>query len=240
MREPADSCASLRAMGRRDRDRAQQQQQRQQRQSKDEPAWGRRTPPKSERAAAAAEIEAAGRRADAGLSRSAEALRAPTPRTLGEKSRFVGVDLGLATGIAVYGRDGRLESVRSRTFQSRDALRAAAGAILDEIPHVHSMIGEGGGELAEVWLRAARHRGIHARTVHAHEWRPSFLYPREQRDGAAAKAHAMRLAAQVVVWSETKGVSAAALGHDAAEAILVGLFGVVQAGWLREMPRFRH
>jgi hypothetical protein len=76
--------------------------------------------------------------------------------------------------------------------------------------------------------------------VHAHEWRPSFLYPREQRDGAAAKAHAMRLAAQVVEWSGTKGVSASALGHDAAEAILVGLFGVVQAGWLRELPRFRH
>jgi hypothetical protein len=219
-------------MGRRDREQGE------------EPKWGRRTPPKSERAAAAAELEAAGRRADAGLSRSAEALRTPTPRVLGEKSRFVGVDLGLATGIAVYGRDGRLESVRSRSFHSRDALRAAAGSILDEIPHVHSMIGEGGGELAEVWLRAARHRGIHARTVHAHEWRPSFLYPREQRDGAAAKAHAMRLAAQVVEWSGTRGVSVgvsgAALGHDAAEAILVGLFGVVQAGWLREMPRFRH
>jgi hypothetical protein len=215
-------------MGRRDREQGE------------EPKWGRRTPPKSERAAAAAELEAAGRRADAGLSRSAEALRTPTPRALGEKSRFVGVDLGLATGIAVYGRDGRLESVRSRSFQSRDALRAAAGSILDEIPHVHGMIGEGGGELAEVWLRAARHRGIHARTVHAHEWRPSFLYPREQRDGAAAKAHAMRLAAQVVEWSGTKGVSASALGHDAAEAILVGLFGVVQAGWLRELPRFRH
>jgi hypothetical protein len=42
----------------------------------------------------------------------------------------------------------------------------------------------------------------------------------------------------VIAWSETRGVTAE-LGHDAAEAILVGLYGVVQAGWLREMPRFR-
>lgn len=205
----------------------------------DAPKWGRRTPPKGERAAAAEALEADARRRAAGLSKSAAALRTPAPRTLGEKSRFLGIDLGLATGIAVYSRDGRLESVRSRHFQSKDALRAAAGAILDSIPHVHGVLVEGGGELAEVWQRAAAHRGIHLRAVHAHHWRPMFLYPREQRDGAAAKAHAVRLAAQVIEWSATKGV-APEVGHDAAEAILVGLFGVVEAGWLREPPRFRH
>ena len=41
----------------------------------DEPKWGKRTPPKSERAAAAADLEADERRRAAGLSRSAEALR---------------------------------------------------------------------------------------------------------------------------------------------------------------------
>lgn len=203
------------------------------------PKWGRRTPPKSERAAAAEALEADERRRAAGLSRSAEAARAPTPRVLGEKSRFVGVDLGLATGIAVYSRDGRLESVRSRRFQSRDALRAAAGSILDEIPHAYSLILEGGGELAEAWERAARHRGILVRAVHASAWRAGFLYPREQRDGAAAKAHAVRLAAQVVAWSGTRGV-AADFGHDVAEAVMVGLYGVMQAGWLSDPPRFRH
>jgi hypothetical protein len=204
----------------------------------DEPKWGRRTPPKSERAVAAAELEADERRRAAGLSRSAEALRAPAPRMLGEKSRFLAVDLGLATGIAVYGRDGRLESVRARRFQSKDALRAASAAILDEIPHVHSLIVEGGGELADAWERAAVHRGIHFRAVHASAWRSMFLYERESRDGAMAKESAVKLAAQVIAWSEARGVSAD-VGHDAAEAILVGLYGVVQAGWLREVPRFR-
>lgn len=212
-------------MGRRDRD--------------DAPRWGKRTPPKAERDRAAAELEADARRKAAGLSRSAEALRAPAQRMLGEKSRFVGVDLGLATGIAVYSRDGRLESVRSRRFQSKDALRAAAGAILDEIPHVHGVILEGGGELADAWERAAVHRGIHCRAVHASAWRPRFLYPREHRDGPSAKAHAMKLAEQVIAWSQTRGVTAE-VGHDAAEAILVGLFGVIEAGWLVDPPRFRH
>ena len=75
--------------------------------------------------------------------------------------------------------------------------------------------------------------------MHAGEWRRRFLYERERRDGAQAKAHALKLAAQVVAWSEAKGVTAQ-LGHDAAEAILVGLFGVVEAGWLKDPPRFRH
>lgn len=205
----------------------------------DQPKWGKRTPPKSERAEAAARLEAEDRRKSAGISRSAEALRAPAQRMLGEKSRFVGVDLGLATAFAVYDRDGRLSGVRSRRFQSKDALRAAAGAILDEIPHVHSVILEGGGDLAESWQRAAAHRGIHLRIVQAHEWRRVFLYERERRDGAQAKAHAVKLAAQVVEWSAAKGVTAQ-LGHDAAEAILVGLFGVVEAGWLKDPPRFKH
>lgn len=212
-------------MGRRDRD--------------EQPKWGKRTPPKSERAAAAEALEAQEARKKAGLSKSAEALRAPPVRLLGEKSKLVGVDLGLATGIAIYNRDGRLEAVRSRHFQSRDALRAAAGAILDEIPHVQSVILEGGGELAEVWQRAAVHRGIHLRVVQAHEWRARFLYPREQRSGPEAKEHAIRMAAQVLAWSETRGASAASLGHDAAEAIMVGLFGVYEAGWLAELPRFK-
>ena len=47
------------------------------------------------------------------------------------------------------------------------------------------------------------------------------------------------MAAQVVAWSETRGVSAATLGHDVAEAIMVGLHGVIEAGWLAEPPRFR-
>ena len=204
----------------------------------DQPKWGKRTPPKSERAEAAARLEAEERRKSAGISRSAEALRAPAQRMLGEKSCFVGVDLGLATAFAVYDRDGRLSGVRSRRFQSKDALRAAAGAILDEIPHVHSVILEGGGDLAESWQRAAAHRGIHLRIVQAHEWRRMFLYERERRDGAQAKAHAVKLAAQVVEWSAAKGVTAQ-LGHDAAEAIMVGLFGVSEAGWTAELPRFR-
>ena len=69
-------------------------------------------------------------------------------------------------------------------------------------------------------------------------WRERFYYPREHRSGAEAKEHAVKMAAQVIAWSGTKGVTGT-LGHDAAEAILVGLFGVIEAGWLLEPPRFK-
>ena len=234
-----DSGGYPRAMQPRDRKSGSRRSDPSATKSTQDPKWGKRTPPKSERAAAAERLEADARRKDAGISRSSEALRATTPRILGEKSRFIGIDLGLATAFAIFNRDGRLESVRSRRFQSKNALRAAAASILDETPYVHSVIVEGGGDLAESWQKAAAHRGMHLRLVHAGEWRRMFLYEREQRDGAQAKAHALKLAAQVIEWSGTKGVTAQ-LGHDAAEAILVGLFGVIEAGWLKDAPRFRH
>ena len=46
------------------------------------------------------------------------------------------------------------------------------------------------------------------------------------------------MARQVVAWSGTKGVGE--LDHDAAEAILVGLHGVIEAGWLSDPPELRH
>jgi hypothetical protein len=65
-------------------------------------------------------------------------------------------------------------------------------------------------------------------------WRSVFLLPREQRSAADAKRVAARLARVVIAWSGAPRPTS--LRHDAAEAILVGLWGVLSAGWLRRLP----
>ena len=68
----------------------------------------------------------------------------------------------------------------------------------------------------------------------AETWRELFLLPRDQQSGAQAKLVAARLARRVIEWSGAPRPTS--LRHDAAEAILVGLWGVLNAGWLRRLP----
>ena len=198
------------------------------------PRWGKFTPSKADRAAAEADLLAKSRRGE-GHPRPAPAM---VPPALSEKSKLLGVDLGLATGMALFNRDGRLDWVRSRDFASRDSLRKGVHETLERIPHLAIVVAEGGGTIAESWQRACEHRGIRMRLVQAETWRPRFFFPREHRDSDTAKKHAIRMARQVVAWSGTKGVGD--LDHDAAEAVLVGLHGVIEAGWLPEPPGLKH
>ncbi|WP_218830450.1 hypothetical protein [Rubrivirga marina] len=71
--------------------------------------------------------------------------------------------------------------------------------------------------------------------IDAGVWRRALLLPREQRSGTDAKDAADGLARAVIEWSgapRPKG----SLRHDAAEAIAVGLWGVIDAGWLDGVP----
>jgi hypothetical protein len=144
---------------------------------------------------------------------------------------LLAVDLGLHTGLALYGPDGRLRWYRSRHFGSVGALRRAAPHLLDGVSH---LVVEGGGTLAGAWQDAAMVRGVELRWVHASTWREAFLYPREHRTGLVAKRNADGLARQVIAWSGIR--KASSLSHDAAEAILIGLWGVLQLGWLSSPP----
>lgn len=147
---------------------------------------------------------------------------------------LLGVDLGLRTGLACFGDDGRLRWVRSQNLGSKSRLKRAAGTYLREPGDLQWVILEGGGDLAEVWKREADRLGLNVRVIPAERWRQSLLYPRERRTGALAKQHADALARAVVAWSGVKGLTS--LRHDAAEAVLVGLWGVRAVGWLPEWP----
>ncbi len=147
---------------------------------------------------------------------------------------LLAVDLGLRTGLALYGADGRLRWYRSQNFGTTARLRRGAASLLRGLPDVTHLVLEGGGPIAEVWVKEGTRRGVRVETVDAGTWRRTLLWARERRSGTEAKAHADTLARRVIDWSGAARPTS--LRHDAAEAILVGLWGVVRFGWLAEVP----
>ncbi|RLB71143.1 MAG: hypothetical protein DRH04_02355 [Deltaproteobacteria bacterium] len=147
---------------------------------------------------------------------------------------LLAVDVGLRTGLAYYDQDGRLQWYRSRHFGSPAHLRRGIAAIFNDLPELSWLILEGGGTLAEIWKREAKRRRLACQWVSAEQWRRQLLLPREQRHGSDAKSHADHLARRVIDWSGAPRPTS--LRHDAAEAILIGLWGAVQTGLLPNIP----
>jgi len=147
---------------------------------------------------------------------------------------LLAVDVGVRTGLAVYRDDGRLIWYRSRNFGAAARLKRAIPALLHEAFDPTYVILEGGGPLADHWATAAERHGAHVRRVSAEEWRSTFLLSRDQRSGEQAKRMADGIARRVVEWSNASRPTS--LQHDAAEAILIGLWGVIDVGWLSAAP----
>lgn len=149
--------------------------------------------------------------------------------------RLLAVDLGLRTGFAFYSGDGRLVRYGSRHFGSTAQLRRAAVSLLDEHRSLDTLAVEGGGDVALPWLREAERRGLRAMQVHAEAWRARLLLPRDRRSGERAKKQAGVVARRIIDWSGAPRPTS--LRHDAAEAILVGCWAVVELGWIPSVPR---
>lgn len=147
---------------------------------------------------------------------------------------LLAVDLGLRTGLALYGDDGRLRWYRSQNFGAKVRLKRGVYGLLNELPEVSWLVIEGGGDLAHVWLQEAARRRLDVHQVSAEAWRSVLLLPREQRNAVDAKQNADTLARRVIDWSGAPRPTS--LRHDAAEAILVGLWGVLAVGWLVRLP----
>ncbi len=147
---------------------------------------------------------------------------------------LLAVDIGLRTGFALYSGDGRLMWYRSQNFGSPSRLKRAANAIINDIPEISAVVLEGGGPLADIWEKEAGKLGIRVIRVAAEQWRSMLLYPRQQRTGVQAKKTADELARRVIEWSGASRPTS--LRHDAAEAILVGLWASVELGWLERVP----
>jgi hypothetical protein len=107
--------------------------------------------------------------------------------------------------------------------------------ILNTTSDLTALAIEGGGNLANVWEKEAKRRGIMLIQIGAEKWRQLFLYDREQRSGTDAKKYAGEMARKVIEWSAAPRPTA--LRHDTAEAIMIGLWGILYLGWLAELPR---
>ena len=151
---------------------------------------------------------------------------------------LLAVDLGIRTGLAFFGLDGRLQTYRSRNFGTASRLRRAVPAMLDEHPELDVVVLEGGGPLATIWTHETERRQLRVRRIGAEEWRGRLLYPRQQQNRDQAKLSAREVARRVIAWSEAPKPTS--LRHDAAEAILIGLWGVLEEGWLTDLPAALH
>ena len=148
---------------------------------------------------------------------------------------LLAVDLGVRTGLALFGGDGRLRWCRSQNFGTAARLRRGVPGVLDALlPELVWLVLEGGGPLADVWEREARRRRVAVLRISAEVWRERLLLPRERRSGAQAKHSADDLARRVIAWSG--GPRPTSLRHDAAEAVAVGLWGVLEVEWLERVP----
>lgn len=153
---------------------------------------------------------------------------------MSELQTLLAIDLGVRAGFALYGRDGRLIEYRSANFGSRGRMKQAAYGVLRATAGLAHVVAEGGSELGELWEKPAVKLGATFQLVHAETWREVLLLARQQRSGRDAKAHADTLARAVIQWSGAARPTS--LRHDAAEAILVGLWGVLDLGWLGHNP----
>lgn len=160
-----------------------------------------------------------------------------TPGTL------VGVDLGLRTGVAVYAPDAagvvRLRRYSSTHLGSRATLRRPAPRMLRDVAPVDEVVVEGDRAMGEIWARAAGRLGATTANVTPERWRAVLLWPRDRTPSATAKAAAKDRAVQVIEWSRATGGPAVPpapkgpLRSDTADAIMVGLWGVLDRGWVQ-------
>lgn len=103
------------------------------------------------------------------------------------------------------------------------------------MPHLEAVVLEGDRNLGEPWERGSERLGVRTLHVAPEMWRARLLLARQRRSGVQAKATARTLARGLMRWSECSPPKQ--LSTDAAEAILIGLWGVLELGWLKAPPR---
>ncbi len=153
----------------------------------------------------------------------------------GNENYLLAVDVGLHTGLALFSEDAALLWYRSHHLSSPAKLKKVIAKLLREKPRPTHLLLEGGGPLTDLWLSEANKLAISSRQIHAQQWRDKLFYARQHRSGSQAKREADGLARQVIEQLGSKNPTG--LRHDTAEAILIGLYGLLQLGWLETWPK---
>lgn len=137
---------------------------------------------------------------------------------------LLAVDLGIRTGFALYNAEGDLLWYRSRNYGNKQRLRRDIQNMLSQIPSLTHVILEGGGDIARIWMKECRLRNITFRQIYAEEWRTDLFDPKEVRTGEQAKLNAIHLAKEII--NKCNGPKSTSMLDDAAEAILIGYWGI--------------
>lgn len=149
-----------------------------------------------------------------------------------DTATLLAVDLGLRVGLACFERDGRLRYARTRRFASRAKLKQAVPKLMKEAGSPQWLVLEGDPQLAQVWTSYAHKRGVQCLHVSPERWRQAMLLPRERRAGVDAKQAALRAAEQRM--RRDGAPRHTPLRHDAAEAVLIGLWALSEIQWRDE------
>ncbi len=148
---------------------------------------------------------------------------------------LLAIDLGLKTGLAYFSGDGRLQRYHAQHFANRSALKKQVYGTLRGYQPLSVLVTEGDQALAKIWQKLPEKWGAQTVHIQAQHWREELLLFRERSyGGAKAKSVAQQRALDVISWSGADLPYRDELRHDAAEAILIGLWGVLQQGWIEE------
>jgi hypothetical protein len=145
---------------------------------------------------------------------------------------LLAVDLGIKTGFALYSSDLRLHWYRSQNFGSSARLRKAIPWLLNQEEDLAHVIIEGGGPLLKIWNAELIKRNLNVIRIMADHWRNKLLYHREQTSRSEAKANAIVYAAKVIDKLSVRKTTPP--DNNTAEAILIGLYGMQQLGWITD------
>lgn len=149
---------------------------------------------------------------------------------------LLSVDLGIRTGLAMFGSDGKLYWFRSQNFGSSSRLRKAVPWLLDQEEDLTAVIIEGGGPLLKIWDAELNKRNLEVIRIMADHWRNEILYQREQRNKSDSKANAIFYASKAI--EKLSDHRATSLDDNAAEAILIGLYGMQKLHWIKSAVNF--
>ncbi len=143
---------------------------------------------------------------------------------------LLAVDVGLSTGLALFDAGGRLLWYRSHHPATPQKLRKLIAKLLRDAPRPTHLYLEGGGPLADLWLREAEKPALSVTQISAEQWRTKLFHARQHKSGKVAKKQADILARTVI--RELGGKNPTRLRHDTAEAILIGYYALHQLGWM--------
>lgn len=147
---------------------------------------------------------------------------------------LLAVDVGLRTGLALFDGDARLLWYRSHHLADPQKLKRLVAKLLRTPPRPTHIYLEGGGPLANIWLREGDSLGLNPVQLQAEQWRQRLFHARQHSSASIAKQQADRMARDVI--TALGGKNPTGLRHDTAEAVLLGLYALLDLGWLDSWP----